>query len=72
MFSAWFVQSGYKEVFGSIEEKRRVVGNEESRFRNPSLPGYELWSRGIELSRIFGVDSCRIIAKNGLGNEKKT
>jgi hypothetical protein len=41
VFSAWAVQSGYKKEF-SWEEL--VV------FRDFSLPGYELGSRGIELS----------------------
>jgi hypothetical protein len=41
-------------------------------FRNTSLPGYELWSRGIELSRVFGIDRCRIMARNELGCAKKT
>jgi hypothetical protein len=36
VFSAWFVQGGYKEVFGSIEEYRTVVESEESRFRKPA------------------------------------
>jgi hypothetical protein len=41
VFSAWSVQSGYKEEFsleGLVE------------FRDVSPPGYELGSRGIELS----------------------
>jgi hypothetical protein len=45
--------------------------------RSPSsgeanLPGYELRSRGIEMSRVFGIDSCRIMAGKELGCEKKT
>jgi hypothetical protein len=54
----WFVQSGYEEEF--------VV------FPDASLPGYELGSRGIELSRVFGIGSCRIMARKELVCEMKT
>jgi hypothetical protein len=61
VFSAWSVRSGYKEVFGSIEQPSRVE------FRDASLPGYELGSRGIELSRVFGIGSLKIMARKELG-----
>jgi hypothetical protein len=48
------MESGYKEEF-SWEELVE--------FRDVSLPGYELGSRGIELSRVFGVGSCRIMVR---------
>jgi hypothetical protein len=32
-------------------------------FRDANLTGYELGSRRTELSRVFGIDSCRIMAR---------
>jgi hypothetical protein len=54
-------------MFGIVEQQRV-----ESRVSRHSLPGHELWSRGIELSRVFGIGSCRIMARKELGCEKKT
>jgi hypothetical protein len=54
--------------------KKCSAGAAENRveFREASLPGYELGSRGIELRRVFGIDSCKIMARKELGCEKKT
>jgi hypothetical protein len=67
VFAAWSMQSGYKEVFGSIEQYRTVV-----EFREASLSGYELGSRGIELSRVFRISRCRIMVRKELSCETKT
>jgi hypothetical protein len=44
----------------------------ESRVSAASPPGYELRSRGIEFSRVFGIGSCRIMARKELDGDKKT
>jgi hypothetical protein len=62
------VLSVYKEVFSGI--KSAVVENGVV-FLDASLPGYELGSRAIESSRVFGVGSCRILARKELGCSKK-
>jgi hypothetical protein len=40
--------------------------------REASLPGYEPWRKGNELSRVFGIGSCRIMARREVNWEKKT
>jgi hypothetical protein len=44
----------------SSDEKNRV------KFRDASLPAYEVGGRGIELSPVFGIGSCRIRARKGI------
>jgi hypothetical protein len=56
-------KSGYKEKFS---------WEEWVEFRDASRPGYELGSTGIELRPIFGIGSCRIMARKELRCEKKT
>jgi hypothetical protein len=63
MFSMWSVQGGYKE---------ELIWEELVDFRDASLPGYELGSKGIELSRIFGIGRYRIMVRKELGGAKKT
>jgi hypothetical protein len=59
--------------------KCSAVENSNSRvewrveFRDASLPGYELESGRIELSRVFGIGSrrCKIMGRMELGGAKK-
>jgi hypothetical protein len=52
--------------------KKSLAESNRVEFREASLPGYELGSRGTELSRVFGIGSCRIMVRRELGCEKKT
>jgi hypothetical protein len=58
------MESGYKEVFGSTEQDRR------SRVLRRQPAGIWAWEQ--ELSRVFGIGSCRMIARKELGCEEKT
>jgi hypothetical protein len=49
-------------IKGQRRSFERVVIKSRGEFRDASLPGYELGSKGIQLSRVFGIGSCRIMA----------
>jgi hypothetical protein len=48
--------------------KKCSVQNNGFEIRDASLPGYEL---GIELGPVFGIGSCRILARMELQCEEK-
>jgi hypothetical protein len=50
--------------------KKNAVEENGVKLRDVSLPGYELGSRGIELSPVFGTGICIIMARKKLGCKK--
>jgi hypothetical protein len=58
------------EVF--IKKSSEAGSCSRVQFRDASLPGYELGSRGIELYRVFGIGTYRIMVKEELDCERKT
>jgi hypothetical protein len=52
--------------------KKSSVEKSRVEFRDVSLPGYELGNGGIELSRVLGIGSYRIMARKELDCENKT
>jgi hypothetical protein len=69
VLSVWSVPMDYKRTQRRTKQSRAELRVE---FREASLPGYELGSRGIELSRVFGTGCCRIMARKELDCANKT
>jgi hypothetical protein len=71
VFSVWSVPKGYKRTQSEDASKHSSLVEWRVEFRDASRPGYELGSGGIELSRVVGIGSCRIITRNELNYVKK-
>jgi hypothetical protein len=65
VLSLWSMPRGYKRT-QSEDATKQSCRKCRVEFRDASLPGYELESRGIELSRVLRIGSCRIMARKEL------
>jgi hypothetical protein len=67
-----FLRGPCKVVIEKNSEPGRSSSGESSfEFRDANLPAYEIGSGGIELIRVFGIGSCRIMARKELSGERR-